>query len=318
MTTAVDVLRPRARPLWAHLTGRPPVGGDSVFRDRLRRVREQRSRSGPRPSIRRSARDLETICLKCLEKDPRRAAASAEVLADDLGRWLAGLPIAARPATLPERAIKWAEACAGHRPLAPQRPGPSRSWQPSWPYAVPSRPRACARSIPLDPTRSDREEKAARLKAEAEVARRIERESRTESEQHFDRIAAAERVWAANDVPAADRILDDCPPGLRRWEWSAILKRLCHAEIRTIEGHSSMACGVRLRPATAAFCCPDQRGGVGIWDDPGNREVCRIPGHDGFAYGVAFDQAGKRAGDRGRRRQGPLLGGPLRPGSCGP
>jgi eukaryotic-like serine/threonine-protein kinase len=88
--------------LYTILAGRPPFRGDSPL-ETLERVREHAP--DPPRTIRPSTdRDLETICLKCLEKDPNQRYASAAAVADDLDRWLAGRPILARPASRAERA----------------------------------------------------------------------------------------------------------------------------------------------------------------------------------------------------------------------
>ena len=91
--------------LYELLTGRPPFKGDSVA-DTLEQVRS-REPEHPRNADRAIPRDLETICLKCLQKDPPRRYATAAELGADLRAYLDGRPIAARPTTAAERALKW-------------------------------------------------------------------------------------------------------------------------------------------------------------------------------------------------------------------
>jgi hypothetical protein len=84
--------------------------GELPFRGTTRMLLHQVLHDEPRPPRRlndRIPRDLQTVCLKCLEKEPARRYASAGALAVDLRRHLAGEPILARPVGLSERAWKW-------------------------------------------------------------------------------------------------------------------------------------------------------------------------------------------------------------------
>lgn len=162
--------------LYELLTGRPPFRAATPI-DTLVQV----AFDEPVPPSRlqpRLPRDVETVCLKCLEKDPARRYATAEALADDLARFAAGRPVHARPVRWPARAWRWC------------RRNPAR--------AVAA---ALAASVVLG------------LAAGGPLVARRERQLRHEADANRS-LAVSEREHARQNLDLASRALDETLGGL--------------------------------------------------------------------------------------------------------
>jgi WD40 repeat protein/serine/threonine protein kinase len=203
--------------LYQLLTGRPPFKAATSMDTVMQVVTEEPV--SPRRLSPRLPRDLETICLKCLEKAPARRYASAEALAEDLRRFLANEPINARPTGRFGRilkAIKRRPALAGLGALlvlAPILAFTGLLWH-------------------LHQAKQEQAQTAAAL-------------HRAESNLYLNYIALASGEWLANNVDRAEQLLDRCPEPLRHWEWH-YLKRLCHLELHTWPGAGGF--GVAFSP----------------------------------------------------------------------
>ncbi|MFO0906591.1 MAG: serine/threonine-protein kinase [Pirellulales bacterium] len=219
--------------LYELLVGRPPFRGATVL-DTLRQVREQEPVAPGRlqPGV---PRDLETICLKCLEKNWRRRYASAGELADDLRRFLDSRPIAARPVGRLERAGKWARrepwlaGVSAGLVLVVVVALATVSWQ-LWRELQVSEKLSIAlqeRSTALERQIAATNELEAALKREAKATEDARRETKLKEIEleragrllYLHTVTGATREWQLGDVGKAEQWLNSSEAGRRDWEW---------------------------------------------------------------------------------------------------
>src|SRR5262249_4373884 len=154
-------------------------------------------------------RDLEVICLKCLEKEPARRYPSAQELADDLRRFQRGEPIQARPLGSLERTWRWsrrhptAAALAAMSFVAGLAPIAAGFF-----FAYSGRLRAANRTV--------EQQRAIAEQARGEAQQALELANRY---LYILRVNQAGVAWRENRLDRTAALLDACPPEQRGWEW---------------------------------------------------------------------------------------------------
>ncbi len=239
--------------LYYLLTSRPPFQAQDVT-DVLDQVlnREPVSPRLFNPSV---PRDIETICLKCLEKDPARRYASARALAEDLGRYLQGETIMARPLNRPEKVWRWCR----------RKP------------ALAGALAACAVALLLGFIGISWQWR--RAEGEAQAARRSLYDSdlllaqQAFDENNFGRV---ERLLNKHDPRYSERTGED----LRGWEWHYLWGQIQSDELYTLGSHSNTVNYLTFSPDgrwLASASHYEFGNNVKIWDLRERRLAASLP-----------------------------------------
>jgi hypothetical protein len=298
------------------LTGRPPFRGETASEtERQVLNHETVSPSRLNPKV---PRDLETICLKCLEKDPRRRYQTAGALADDLGHYVNLEPIHARAAVGFECGLRWVLrhrsisalavvalllatlvvgsilAATYFRNLQLEQRELTRKAERLVGEKEDQRTKAVA---------FQRREAALRLRAEEQG-----RELRQNLYIGQMNLAGQSMVLPGGLARVAERLLnwERGQPDLRGWDWY-YLNGLCHRDLVTLRGHPAILFDAAWSPDGRSIASAGAAGALGVWNAAPKREPLWLRGHGGVVFSVAWSPDGQRlasAGDDGTIQYG--------------
>ena len=285
----------------------------------------------PRKLNRKVPRDLETICLKCLEKEPQRRYVSCQALADDLRRWLEGEAIAARRLSRTERLWRWVKkeprlaaalsfaavtlltlvvqfAQSAHQEAQnaeAQAALTKQARQDAFERGEALKEKGKALRD-IEQALKDKEKALADLGAETKArdeAQKAKEEEYTRAEWllYASNIERAQHYWNEGNIPAAWNMLDACNGKYRGWEYD-YLHTLFNQNQSTLRGNPPYGVSGAVFSADGQhIACAGGDGMVKVWDVNSGQERMSLnaPG-DRFngspvpLLSVAFSPEGKR------------------------
>ncbi len=271
--------------LYNCLAGCPPFKGNSVV-ETLDQVRTQEpvppsrvARSGDRATT--VPLDLETICLKCLRKEPEKRYASAAELADDLVRYQRGEAIQARPVGQLERALKWVKrnpllSLALATLLLVTTLGVAGI---VWKYLDAEHQKGIA------------EEKREEAEKQTAIAKKNEDDAKRQLSNSTFLLAVA--AYDNRDVPLARQRLASIEADYRGWEWY-YFRRQSSGGIFTLYGHTSHVDSVAFSPDGKRIVTGSHDRTVKVWDARTGTLLMVLEGFQEAVLSVAFSPDGTR------------------------
>ena len=274
--------------LFELLCGKVPFRDDNVIHLLRKIIEEEPPRL--RSIDRRLPRDLETICGKCLEKDPRRRYATAKELSLELRRFLDGEPIQARPIGRVARFWRWCKRRPAVAGLAT-----------AFLLAVVSG--ILISGLLLFRVRNESNVAAALAVAVREEKSRanelVKKGARTEEiaakASYGNQIAFAQREWADGNIAAAWEHLDACRWDLRGWEHDYLCACM-RRRFRRLFGHYSWVRRLVISPDGTLLASGSADGTVKVWNVATGKEVCSFRACEEWrmVLDVAFSDDGGR------------------------
>jgi WD40 repeat protein len=292
--------------LYECLTGRPPFKAANAW-DTVQLVLNE----DPVPVRRlnpKVPRDLETVCLKCLDKEPAHRFAGAKALAEDLRRFAEGEPVLARPVGRFSRIAKW----AWRRPLVAALligllitlVGGASGVLLAYADARREARRADAASLEAIDAANNARGEADRANDEAAKARKAEQHAideadaarqereRAERQLYFAKIGQAAGELQNGNVRGARLLLEEVPQHRRHWEYYYLWDQSEGTPL-TLRGHTSAVFSVAFSPDGSLLATASQDGTAKLWDARSGSLV-RSLGHDGSVKGVTFSPDGSQ------------------------